>query len=97
MKLLWLLVLAVIACRLLLGRWPWQFLGLGGERSASVERARRLLGVGAGASREDIVEAHRRRLAEVHPDRGGSNEDVHATNAARDTLLKELPQTMQER
>jgi len=28
----------------------------------------------------------------VHPDRGGTNEQVHEANAARDLLLDELPQ-----
>ncbi len=29
-------------------------------------------------------------IAQVHPDRGGSNEQVHAANAARDLLLARL-------
>ena len=96
MKLLWLLVLAIIACRLLLGRWPWQLLGQRSKRTAQVERARHLLGVGPDASRQDIIEAHRRRMNTAHPDRGGRNEDVHAANEARDMLLNELPTTTQE-
>ncbi len=38
-----------------------------------------------------MIEAHRRLLAMVHPDRGGTNEQVHEANAARDVLLAELP------
>ncbi len=34
--------------------------------------ARTLLGVGEGASVEDIRAAHRRLIAKVHPDAGGS-------------------------
>jgi len=89
MKLLWLLVLAVIVWRLVLGRWPWQP-GKRAERAQAKKRARALLGVDDGARREDIIEAHRRLIVRVHPDRGGSNEQVHEANAARDLLLGEL-------
>ncbi|MFD1958545.1 hypothetical protein ACFSHP_04480 [Novosphingobium panipatense] len=41
--------------------------------------------------RRRILEAHRRRVAQVHPDRGGSSEQVHEANAARDLLLSQLP------
>jgi len=37
------------------------------------------------------LEAHRRLITMVHPDRGGTNEQVHEANAARDLLLDELP------
>ena len=88
MKLIGLLLLAVLACRLITGRWPWQFgTMLASPREA---QARALLGVAAGASHGEIVEAHRRLLSLVHPDRGGTNEQVHEANAARDLLLKAL-------
>ncbi len=45
----------------------------------------------ADASRAEIIEAHRRLVAMVHPDRGGTNDQVHEANAARDLLLDELP------
>jgi curved DNA-binding protein CbpA len=65
---------------------------LASNRHASLAetRARNLLGVGPDAPREQIIEAHRRLLALVHPDRGGSNEAVHEANAARDLLLARL-------
>jgi curved DNA-binding protein CbpA len=50
-----------------------------------------VLGVRRGASAAEITEAHRRVIADVHPDRGGSNEKVHEANAARDLLLTRLP------
>lgn len=91
-KLLWLVALGCIAWRLYAGRWPWQpKLGTKAAPSFEAAQARVLLGVEAGASRREIVDAHRRRLAEVHPDRGGSNEQVHEANAARDVLLAQLP------
>jgi curved DNA-binding protein CbpA len=54
-------------------------------------RARNLLGVRPDANHAEIIEAHRRLLAMVHPDRGGTNEQVHEANAARDLLLDALP------
>jgi DnaJ homolog subfamily C member 19 len=48
------------------------------------------LAVDAGASHKEIVDAHRRLIARVHPDRGGTNVQVHEANAARDLLLAEL-------
>jgi len=47
--------------------------------------------VRANANREEILDAHRKLVAIVHPDRGGTNSQVHEANAARDLLLDELP------
>jgi hypothetical protein len=91
-KLLTLLLLAAIACRVLTGQWPWQ-LWAKSERSQAEAQARALLGVNRSARREEIVDAHRRLIARVHPDRGGSNEAVHDANAARDLLLARLERT----
>ena len=55
-----------------------------------VDEARALLGVGPEASLADIRDAHRRLIARVHPDAGGSAELAHRVNAARDTLITEL-------
>lgn len=90
-KLLWIAALGCIAWRLYTGRWPWEKRKGPGQPSFEAAQARALLGVEAGASRRDIVEAHRRRIALVHPDRGGSSEQVHEANAARDLLLAQLP------
>lgn len=53
--------------------------------------ARQLLGVGLNASAEEILAAHRRLIAQVHPDvnpdKGGSAEMARRVNAARDLLL----------
>jgi len=88
-KLIVYVMLASLACRLLSGDWPWE-LWRKSERSQQEAQARALLGVGREATRSDIAEAHRRLLARVHPDRGGSNEAVHAATAARDLLLARL-------
>ena len=52
--------------------------------------ARRLLGVEEGASLADIRAAHRRLIARVHPDAGGSADLAERVNAARDTLIAEM-------
>jgi len=87
MKFVWLLILAVIAWKLFIGRWPWQP-GARTLRMRAQRHARDLLGVSSGANRETILAAHKRLVATVHPDRGGRNEDVHEANAARDVLLE---------
>jgi DnaJ homolog subfamily C member 19 len=55
-----------------------------------VEDARRLLGVGPEATLEEIRSAHRRLIARVHPDIGGSEELANRVNLARDTLVAEM-------
>ena len=89
LKLLWLLLLVSLACKLLFRRWPWELLGMP-HATPELERARALLGVRRDASRLEILEAHKRYLAVVHPDRGGTNDQVHEANAARDLLLGRL-------
>jgi DnaJ family protein C protein 19 len=88
-RLLLLAGLVVLGFKLVLGRWPWE--PKTAVRAQAVSRARKLLGVSTAASREDILTAHKRLVAIVHPDRGGSNGQVHEANAARDLLLDELP------
>jgi len=88
------IVLAAVAslfCRWALGKWPWDYLRPRSTRGQALFRARRLLAVRDGAGREEIVEAHRRLLGMVHPDRGGTSAQVHEANAARDLLLDQLP------
>jgi hypothetical protein len=55
-----------------------------------VEDARKLLGVGPSASLSEIREAHRRLIARVHPDAGGSAELANRINVARDILVAEM-------
>lgn len=88
-QLIALAAVVVFGFKLVTGRWPWE--AKPSTRSQAVFRARQLLGVGAHASRVEIIEAHKRLVAMVHPDRGGSNAQVHEANAARDLLLDELP------
>jgi DnaJ homolog subfamily C member 19 len=65
------------------------------QRKAAVSamrpgEARALLDVAEGASLEDIRAAHRRLIARVHPDAGGSVGLATRVNAARDALIAEL-------
>ena len=69
MKVLWILVLVTVAFRLFAGRWPWELIRPYRTRREAVMRARRLLGVDARASRQEIQDAHRQLVAAVHPDR----------------------------
>lgn len=92
-KLILLLVLASWACRQWTGVWPWvHWQRMTGP--SPVERAQRLLGVDKAAGRGAIIEAHKRLIIRVHPDRGGDAALVHEANDARDLLLSRLgPET----
>ncbi len=91
LKLLFVAVAISLLCRWGVGRWPWQLIGPAAQRTRTLDRARRLLGVEASAGRDDIIAAHRRLTQEVHPDKGGSDAAMQEVNAARDLLLGELP------
>lgn len=79
------LLLAIVAWAI------WRFLLRRPKHSTLVVRneaqARAVLGVAPDADAETIRAAHRRLVAGVHPDRGGSAELARRVNAARDLLL----------
>lgn len=56
--------------------------------SMSRSEALEVLGLQEGASKEDINEAYRKLMAQVHPDKGGSDWMAAKLNAARKTLLE---------
>lgn len=51
------------------------------------EEALAVLGLGAGVDRDAIVQAHRRLVQRLHPDRGGSDYLASLLNEARSVLL----------
>jgi hypothetical protein len=60
-----------------------------GQPSTGMTRSEALeaLALQEGASREEIVEAHRRLIQRLHPDRGGSTYLAALLNRAKDILL----------
>jgi len=88
-KFILLALLACVAVKMLAGRWPWELLGPSAKEAAE-KRARGLLGVSSGAGHDEVIDAHRRLIMKVHPDRGGTADAVHEANAARDLLLARL-------
>ena len=74
-------------------RWPWQ--PKVSTRQQAIDNAREMLGVSRFANRTEIIAAHKRLVALVHPDRGGTNDQVHEANAARDLLLEEVTDSAQ--
>ena len=90
------LLVITLLFRWALGKWPWDFLAGPPTHKQKIAEARKTLGVKRFSTRDDILSAHKRILAEVHPDRGGSSEKVHEANDARDLLLADLPPAERE-
>ncbi len=52
------------------------------------DEARVILGVGENATAAEIRSAYRSKMAQAHPDRGGSHNEAARLTAARDRLLR---------
>ena len=82
--------LLLLVAFVLVALWWWQSSARPRRPAMPAAEARRLLGVEEGASLADIRAAHRRLIARVHPDAGGSAELAERVNLARDTLVAEM-------
>lgn len=71
--------------------WLWRN-SVAPKTTMSAVDAAKLLGISVNADAEVILEAHKRLIAKVHPDAGGSAELASQINRARDILLKRLSQ-----
>jgi hypothetical protein len=74
--------------------WRENWTGTGKARQAgagamSHDEALSVLGLKAGATHEDIKNAHRRLMKDFHPDRGGSDYLAAKINQAKDILLQD--------
>ncbi len=58
------------------------------QGAMSAREAREVLGLGPQPSRREIVNAHKRLIQKLHPDRGGSTFLAAKINEAKDFLLK---------
>ncbi len=59
-------------------------------RAMSHEEAASVLGLGVDAEAEEIRAAHRKLIAQIHPDKGGTDYLAAKINEARDLLLGRL-------
>lgn len=59
-----------------------------GQGKMSRKEALAVLGLGEGATRDDIHAAYKRLMSKLHPDAKGSDYLAQKINQARDTLLK---------
>lgn len=60
------------------------------EIPKEISEAYAILGLRPGASRVDVIEAHRKKIQKAHPDKGGTDKDAAILNSAKSLLLKHL-------
>ncbi len=62
----------------------------GGDGNLTEDSAYAVLGLHRGASKKDVIQAHRKMMQKVHPDRGGSDYLAAQINQAKDILISKL-------
>ncbi|MEM0954153.1 MAG: molecular chaperone DnaJ [Pseudomonadota bacterium] len=68
--------------------WQGEFTPPGaGSSDMNQAEALAILGLAAGATRDEIIEAHRRLMQKLHPDRGGNDYLAAKLNEAKTVLL----------
>jgi len=60
------------------------------DTEMGMEKAMDVLALKPGHSKDDVIQAHRRMMQKLHPDRGGSEFLAAQINTAKDVLLKNL-------
>ncbi|MEM8844818.1 MAG: DnaJ domain-containing protein [Pseudomonadota bacterium] len=60
------------------------------QGQVTIEEAYAILGLEQGADKEAIVNAHKRLMQKIHPDRGGSSYLAIKINQAKDILIENL-------
>ena len=59
------------------------------QRTMTIDEATAMLGLGNDAGPDEIRAAHRRLIAQIHPDKGGTDYLAAKINEARDLLLRQ--------
>ncbi len=57
------------------------------DSEMTTEKACSILGISKNATQEEIIEAHRRLIQKIHPDRGGNDYLASQINKAKEYLL----------
>jgi hypothetical protein len=61
-----------------------------GSNTMSIEEAYEILGLSCGATKQQVILAHRKLIQKIHPDRGGNTYLASKINLAKQVLIKKL-------